>query len=554
MPTPLLLANTGLHAIDYVIVAVYMAAMLGIGYWLSRKQETSEEFFVGNRKMPWFATGLSMIATLMSTLSYLGSPGEIVQHGIAQATSLLALPFAFVVVGFVWVPFFMRLRLTSAYEYIERRFGPWARLLCVGLYLWMRLLWMGAIIYTASLAVAQITQDTAPDAIRALTWGAVQFSPQSWFFTVLLTTGVVSTLYTALGGIRAVIWTDVAQFVVLFTGAVLTLVFVAGRTETGVPTWWHNITAVEHKFPPLFAWDPTVRETVLWAVLSGLCWHCCTHASDQVALQRYFTTPDASAARKTAVVNYVFDISMQVLLALVGMALLTYYLLQPGELPPGIDSPRAPEFADRLFPHFITYGLPIGVSGLVLAALFAVAQSSIDSGINSTTTVILVDLVRRYRRQPLTPHQELRWAQVLTLLIGAWVTGSGVVLALLAQDNNNIMDLQFKSFNSVLGPLGGVFMAGILLPRVGQSAVVLAGILGTGCGLLSAFSGYYLERGVSPYLIIPLSWAATLGSAAVLGWCFPPPRPEQVRGLTLASVWRESIRKDSGAKRESRLL
>lgn len=538
MQMPFLLANMGLHVIDYVIVVVYMACMLGVGYWLSRKQETSEEFFVGGRKMPWFATGLSMIATLMSTISYLGSPGEIVKNGVAQATSLIALPFAFVIVGYVWVPFFMRLRLTSAYEYIERRFGPQARLLCVGLYLWLRFLWMGAIIYTASLAVAQITQDTAPAAISQLTLGAVQFDPTSWFYAVLISTGVISTLYTALGGIRAVIWTDVAQFIVLFSGAVLTVLFVAWRTNTGIPTWWHNITVKEHQWPPFASWDLSANRTVLWAVLAGLFWHLCTHASDQVALQRYFTTADAKAARKTAVVNYVFDISMQFLLALVGMSLLTYYVMHPSDLPVGVSDPRAEGFTDRLFPHFITYGLPVGVSGLVLAAIFAVAQSSIDSGINSTTTVILVDLVRRYRRRPLEPHQELRWAQILTLVIGVWVTISGIGIAILARDNSNIMDLQFKSFNSVLGPLGGIFMAGILLPHVGQRAILIAGALGTLCGLGCATSGLFVPPGVSSMLIVPLSWAVTFGSAAVLGSFCPPPQPAQVRGLTLVSVRR----------------
>lgn len=548
MQTPLLLADTGLHVVDYLIVAVYLFAMLAVGYWFSRRQETTEDFFVGGRKMPWLATGLSMIATLMSTLSYLGSPGEIVQHGIAQATSLLALPFAFVIVGFVWVPFFMRLRLTSAYEYIDRRFGSGARLLAVAIYLWMRFLWMGAIIYTASLAVAQITQDTAPDALATLSFGLLRFTPQSWFYTVLLTTGFVTTLYTTLGGIRAVIWTDVAQFVVLFAGAILTIACVVAATGTGPTRWWHDVTAVHHQFPQWASWDITVRETVLWSFLSGLAWHCCTHASDQVALQRYFTTPDARAARKMAIVNYVFDVSMQVLLALVGMALLTYYLLHTEQLPPDVADPRAPGFADRLFPHFITYGLPIGISGLVVAAIFAVAQSSIDSGINSTTTVILVDLVRRYKKRRLDPHQELRWAQALTLIIGLWVTASGVAIALLAQDNNNIMDLQLKSFNCVLGPLGGIFMAGILLPYVGHRAVIAAGILGTASGFAFAFSGYFLERSVSPFLIIPLSWAITIGTAALLGVVLPRPQPEQVRGLTLASVLRgESPARTEGA-------
>ncbi len=149
---PVLLA-AGLQPVDYAIVLVYTVCMLCIGWVLSRKQVSLEDFFVGGHSMPWMATGLSMIATLMSTLSYLGSPGEMIKHGVAQFAGILALPFVFIVVWTLWVPFFMRLNLTSAYEYLEMRFGPKARMLGVVLYLYLRFLWMGAIIYSAALAL-----------------------------------------------------------------------------------------------------------------------------------------------------------------------------------------------------------------------------------------------------------------------------------------------------------------------------------------------------------------------------------------------------------------
>ena len=532
-PLTLLLADTGLHPIDYLIVFAYLLAMIGIGWRLSRKQETVEEFFVAGRKMPWLATGLSMIATLMSTLTYLGSPGEVIQYGIGQSISLLALPFAFAVVYMLWVPFFMRLRLTSAYEYIERRFGTTARMLTVTLYLFLRFLWMGAIVFTASSAVAQITQDTAPGAIEKLTLGLVKLTPVSWFYTVLIITGLASTLYTMLGGISAVIWTDVLQFIILFLGAVATLIVVAFQTGTGPTTWWHDATAVYHPLPQWATWDLGTRVTITWSLLSGFFWHVCTHASDQVALQRYFTTESAVAARRTALVNYVLDCAMQCLLTLVGMALLTYYLRHTNELPEGITDPRSPEFADKIFPRFIAYGLPVGVSGLVVAALFAVAQSSIDSGINSTATVITVDVLRRFRKQQLDSDTELRHAQWLTLGIGLFVTAAALAVALLPA-RYNLIDLQFKSFNCVLGPLGAIFMAGMLLRHVGERAVVIAGLLGTVSGFLFAFMDL-IPGWTAPtaFLIIPLSWLVTFLTAAVLGGILQGPRPDQLKGLTL---------------------
>ena len=193
-------------------------------------------------------------------------------------------------------------------------------MLTVALYLFLRFLWMGAIVFTASSAVAQMTQDTAPGAIEKLTLGLVKLTPVSWFYTVLIITGLASTLYTMLGGISAVIWTDVLQFIILFLGAVATLIVVAFQTGTGPTTWWHDATAVYHPLPQWATWDLGTRVTITWSLLSGFFWHVCTHASDQVALQRYFTTESAVAARRTALVNYVLDCAMQCLLTLVGMA------------------------------------------------------------------------------------------------------------------------------------------------------------------------------------------------------------------------------------------
>jgi SSS family solute:Na+ symporter len=553
MPTcfaPLLAsASTGLKPIDYVIMLAYVAGLLGIGVYLARRQESTEDFFVGGRSMPWWAVGLSMLATLMSTLTYLGSPGELIQHGIGQSTSLLALPFAFLVIGFLWVPFFMRLGLTSAYEYVERRFDLPTRMLAVGLYLFLRFVWMGAILFTASRALAQLTEDTGPAFLAKASGGALEFDHDSWLLAVLITTGVVSTLYTALGGIRAVIWTDVLQFTFLFSGAVVTLILVAAKTGTGPVDWWRTATAgggEGHTLPPLASWDMSTRVTLLWTVLGGFMWHICTHASDQVALQRYFTTRSASAARRTAAVNYLADFTMAVLLAMVGMALLTYFsdTRYVTEILPGITDPRDPRVADRIFPHFIAHGLPVGISGLVVAAVFAVAQSSIDSGINSTATVITVDLVARFKRSAMTDRVELRLAQGLTLVIGAVVTATGLALTMLPE-RYNILDVTLKTFNLALGPLGAIFMAGMLMPHVGSRAVLAAGMIGTLCAVYFAFGDMLNEeRGLTPFLVIPLSWLVTFTLAAFLGGLMRRPAPEQLRGLT----WRDVVLGDNGVR------
>jgi SSS family transporter len=530
---------TGLQPIDYLVVFAYMVGLVGVGVFIARRQKTAEQFFVGDRHMPWFLVGVSMLATLMSTLTFLGVPGDLIKNGLAIGLGQLMAPVAFVIVGFVWLPFFMRLGLTSAYEYLERRFSPSVRMLGVVLYLYMRFVWVGAILYTMSLAVSQMTKDSGPQALARLSGGAVSLDERGWFYFVLVSTGVVSTAYTALGGIKGLIWIDFIHFIVLMTGAVVTLAVIAARTGTGPADWWTEATSASHKLPAFASWNLSVPRTVLWVLLSGFFWEVCTHASDQVALQLYFTTRSAADARRTAIVNYVLNATITGLLVLVGMALLTFYMRSAGELPAGVDDPRSAGFPDRIFPHFIAHALPTGMAGLVVAGVFAVAQSSVDSGINSSATVLTVDVILRLRGRPMSQAAELKLVRALTVGLGAIVTLTAIGISL-TTGKFNIIDMQMRSFNCVLGPLGAIFMTGILLPHVGERAVFAAGILGAATGVVLGYGELFPGlRSPSSLLVIPLSWLATFTLAAVFGGVMRGPKAEQVEGLTWQSMMRE---------------
>jgi len=340
----------GLQKIDYGIVVLYMLGVVGAGIYFSRQQHQGDDYFVGGRKMPWFAVGLSLMASLLSTVTYLAAPGEMLQHGPAMSIGWMALPLAFLVINFLWIPFFMRLGITSIYEYLEFRFGRAARWLGAGLFVFiLRLFWMATIVMTASRAVAQITYNSLG---KVLPW---ELTENEWTVTVLLSVGFFATLYTMLGGIQAVIWTDVVQFFVLFAGLAVTLIIVAVDTHTGPLDWWNKVTSSEsggHEFPPLASWDITERTTVLFTVLNMLFWYSCTFIADQVAVQRYLTTPSVGAAIRGNIVNFIADFSTTLLMALVGMALLTYYL-DPEfqtEIVKGISDPSHAKAADKVFP------------------------------------------------------------------------------------------------------------------------------------------------------------------------------------------------------------
>jgi SSS family solute:Na+ symporter len=524
-----------LHPFDYVVILLYLGGVLAVGWYFSRQQDEQEDYFVAGRQMPWLAVGLSIVATMLSTVTYLAAPGEVIQHGLAMAIGWLAIPIAFVVVNTLWIPFFMRLGVTSIYEYLERRFGLVARLTAVAMFvLILRLFWMATIVLTASRAVAQITHSSLIEIL------SIDMTLNQWTLVVLLSVGIFATFYTMLGGIKAVIWTDVAQFIALFSGVVLTLIFVAWHTGTGPIVWWQTTTAGSegHALPPLASWDITERNTILFAVLGAVSWYAFTFIADQVAVQRYLTTPSVKAAVRGNIVNFVADFIVMVLLALCGMALLTYYL-DPAfqtEIADGISDPRDKGVADKVFPHFIAYGLPVGVSGLVVAALFAVAMSSLDSGINSVAAVLTIDVFERLGTKD-SGNGQLRLPRILTLIVGLLCTALAWMM-LSIPERYNIIGITARTFNCALGPLGAMFIVGMFQRRAGQAAVMIAALSGLAVAVGSAWwvelkwSIGLLEyatleeatknvSGLSPFLITPLAAAATFLIATCLSFVLP---------------------------------
>ena len=233
----------GLELIDHAVVVVYLPGLLLLGYFFSRRQKTREEYFVAGRGMAWFAVGLSIMATLMSTITYLSTPGEMIKHGVGASAMLLSYPLVLVLVGDVVIPYFMRLNVTSAYEYLEQQFDLAVRLFAASSFVLVRLAWMGLIVYTAAGALATISGFP--------------------FLILVVAVTVVWIAYTVLGGLRAVIWTDLLQFLILFVGAVMVIVYVAWDRGTGFGTWWADIMTADTEPQPVFSFDPRVRLTVV---------------------------------------------------------------------------------------------------------------------------------------------------------------------------------------------------------------------------------------------------------------------------------------------------
>ena len=442
----------GLETFDFVVVVLYVLATLAIVYRASRKQHNTDDYFLGNRRLPWMAVGLSIMATLLSSLTYLSVTGEVVKSGIAAFMTQVAILPAAPLVLFLFIPFFMRLRFTSAYEYLEHRFDLRARLLGGALFLLLRLLWVSMVMYSGSLALATMGG-----------WN---------FYVTIAVLGVAATLYTYYGGLEGVVWTDVLQSLMLFGGAAAIVLCVWLDTGAGPLAWWQAAGehSTAHRQTPWFSFDPTVRMTLGTALLSGFFWQICTHCSDQVVLQRYASTPSLAAARGSYLTNLVALLSITSLLAMSGLALLYYYVQHPERLPEGA-SPTS--VGDKLMPHFYATQLPLGFGGLILANFLCDAMQTLVSGVNSITAVATQDVLQHSTLAKQGVPSRLGVARKLTLILGGLTTLIALgVAALSASSGRNIFDLMPKTFNMFIGPLGALFLMGMFLPRVtGRTAV-----------------------------------------------------------------------------------
>ena len=511
---------------DHAVIGLYLCGVIALGAWLSRRQVDEDEYFLAGRRMPWLAVGLSLIASLLSSLTYLSEPGEVWQSGVTHMSGkMLAIPFEMAIVWLFCIPMLMRFRFTSIYEYLDYRFGRAARRLGVALFACLVVLWMGFIVLASSRVLADVTGMP--------------------LVVVIGTMGLVSTIYTVLGGLRAVIWTDVLQVALLVGGAAAAVVFVASTTQSGPLDWYRSVEYGGTGRLALFSADPFVRATVLTVALHMFVWHVATHTANQMTVQRYLSTSDQAAARRSFVAGSLAGVLINLLLLVVGLALFHYYAVWPDRLPPGVD-PAEGRQGDRIFPLFVVEQLPPGMAGAVLAALLAAAMSSIDSGINSLATVLAVERRRGATLPALSAAgqvpalhepavlaaEHLRWARRMTLAGGMFITLAAMGLDRLTGDSN-IVEMMPRSFNCFAGSLGGLFLIGMFMRRPSERTAVVATLAGlaTSIGLAYGRELFGLTRPISFTWVMPGSLAVTLGVALVLGRLERAPQA-RVDGLT----------------------
>ena len=455
-----------LATLDWIVIALYLLGMLGVGYVYSLKNKNEKDFLLGGGNMNPIAVGLSLFATLLSSLSYLSYPGEIIQYGPVIFTGLVAFPLVYYVVGWFLIPKFMNLNVTSAYEILEIRLGLSVRLLATFFFLSLRFLWMATIIY--------VTVNTA--ILSLFNVGTGYTLPISALLML------ITIIYTSMGGLKAVVATDVIQSIVLLGGALIAIIAVSnafGSFTSWIPTEWLPQWGE-------FKWGIDARERLTFgnAVIMVFIWLVCSAGSDQMAIQRYLATKDVQSARKTFGVSLVTNFVAQLLLGLVGIAMIAFFMRNPHYLPNGNDMN---EQADLLFPRFILVGLPIGLSGLVIAGIFAAAMSSLSSGLNATSSVISEDLLKRFSPQQKTADKALKQVKTISILVGMATLLLSIAVSSV---EGNLYDIIIKVVNLFVTPLFVLFFLALFVPFATARGTLAGGIFSLGSAIAVAFFGF----------------------------------------------------------------
>lgn len=475
--------------LDWIVVGAYFGVMLGIGVYYARRNRSAVDFVLGGRSIPAIAAGLSLFATLSSTLSYLAVPGEIVAHGPMLLSQIAAYPLIIAIVGWGLIPFFMRQPATSAYEMLEARLGRGIRLAGAGVFLVLRLAWMSTILYATSSEIVAPLLDLDRRLIPL----------------ICLALAVITIAYSSAGGFRAVVTTDALQALLMLAGAAATVAVVSVRL--GGVTQWFPTSWPSHWDPPSWGFDPTVRMSFLSFVMANVVWYVCTNGSDQMTIQRFLSTRDAAAARKTLVVSLVAETVVTLLLAAAGLALLAYFQQRPGELESGLTPQKN---GDRFLPQFIMSGMPLGLSGLVIAAILAAAMSSLSSGLNSTSAILERDFLGVLAGGRLDERSAVRRLRWLTLAVGAASVVFSVGNMFI---EGNLLDRCYKVVNLLTAPLFVLFFLALFIKW--------ATPLGAWCGLAASIAtavaiAYVPALGVSLFWMAPSSLfaGAAVGMAA----------------------------------------
>ena len=462
--------NRRFSPLAWAVVAAYFALMAGMGWFFMRKKKDANDFFRGGQRIPWYVAGVSIFATMLSSVTFLAYPV------MSYLGDWRILPNAFGIVLVAplvlvfYIPVFRRAGLTSAYEYLEKRFNLAVRLFASGAFV---------VFMICRVAVVTLLPAIALDAVTGM---GVDLC--------IAICGAVTIVYCALGGLEAVIWSDFIQGIVLMGGAVTILVMLVAGTDGGAAGALD--LAARHGKDVLLDFRPEFGELVFWVALTlGLTQFLFSYTSDQCIVQRYISVKDTTAVKRSIWLNAGLSVGASALFLAIGTALWTHYRSHPEMLDPAMPK------SDSILPVFIGTELPPVLAGLVIAAVFAATISTLSANLSSAATALTTDFVVRFRPS-VSDRARVRFGQLFVILTG--LLGTGVAFVFAHLDLRSLCDAFLEIITTLTAGLAGVFFLGIFVPRTRGWSAILALTANYLVCFSIKFGGLGARLGLHPFL------------------------------------------------------
>lgn len=437
-----------MRTIDLIVFFIYLIGITLFGGSFFKKNRSSSSFTLGDRNIPSWVIAMSIFATFVSSISFLALPGNAYLTNWNAFVFSLSIPFALWIAVKYFVPLYRKINSPSAYTFLENRFGPWARIYVSICYLLTQIMRVGTILYLLALAFHAV-----------IGWNIA---------AIIIITGIVVALYSLLGGFQAVVWTDAIQGIILISGALVSAVYILINMPEGVSQLF-SIAAEHHKFS-LGNFSSNLSEPTFWVVLVyGIFINLQNYGIDQNYIQRYMASKTEKEAKRSAFWGGMIYVPVSAVFIFIGTALFSFYHSGAATLPAFL---QQADSSDRIFPYFMVHQLPVGVTGLLIASVFAAGMSSVSSSFNSSATVFLTDYYRRYSKEPVSDKKAVKVLYISSLIISLL----GILVAIAMINVKSALDTWWKLASIFSGGMLGLFLLGAF-SRITKSTGALIGVI-----------------------------------------------------------------------------
>ncbi|AQQ69844.1 Na(+)/glucose symporter [Limihaloglobus sulfuriphilus] len=447
---------------DIIVILIFLIGMALVGVYFSRKNNSTEEYFLGNRSFPGWAIGISMLGTSISSVTFLALPAAAYVLDYRNIIPNLTLPIVAVFAIIFFIPYFRERKITSAFEFLEHRFSHWVRLYASLSFVFLQLLRLSTVLYLVSIPIAFITGQH--------------------IILVIIIGGIFISFYTVLGGIEAVIWTDVVQTIILLGGGIVCFGVIVTKMPEGL-SQIIDIGLAHDKFS-IGSFELNLNErTFFTMLLIGLIGFTTEYSSNQNVIQRYIAAKSMREARKATAICAILSVPTWLSFFFLGTCLFAIYKVFPDQAVANMDP-------DQVLPYFILTQIPAGVAGLIIAACLAAAMSSLDSSINAISTLVTVDFLKRYISTERDDTYYLKMAKTFAMIAGTMMILGAIAFHFIPRES--IVDLGFILSSVFGGCILGIFLLGFFVKRIDNFSIItgMAAAIALNLYLMMSFFGW----------------------------------------------------------------